>query len=147
MMQKDKTVIDPRKFFPKTYRGHPLPLKTNVDFIQWYDTFFGSSFVFEHHPDVLAAFGEIVGGEYRVTHNDDLYYVPKGTGVELTMDEGSSSVHSLLDVGFYLKHQTQPGDLLMVDEPELNLHPENQRRVARLFARLVNIGIKVFIYW
>jgi ABC-type multidrug transport system ATPase subunit len=33
----------------------------------------------------------------------------------------------------------------MIDEPELNLHPENQRRVARLFVRLVNIGIKVFI--
>jgi predicted ATPase len=33
----------------------------------------------------------------------------------------------------------------MVDEPELNLHPENQRRVARLFARLINLGIKVFI--
>lgn len=39
----------------------------------------------------------------------------------------------------------KPGDLLMVDEPELNLHPENQRRVARLFACLVNLGIKVFI--
>ena len=24
----------------------------------------------------------------------------------------------------------------MVDEPELNLHPANQRRIARLFARL-----------
>jgi ABC-type multidrug transport system ATPase subunit len=33
----------------------------------------------------------------------------------------------------------------MVDEPELNLHPENQRRIAKLFARLINIGIKVFI--
>ena len=33
----------------------------------------------------------------------------------------------------------------MVDEPELNLHPSNQRRVARLFASLVNLGIKVFI--
>jgi len=33
----------------------------------------------------------------------------------------------------------------MVDEPELNLHPENQRRVARLFASLVNLGVRVFI--
>ena len=33
----------------------------------------------------------------------------------------------------------------MVDEPELNLHPENQCRLARLFARLVNLGIKVFV--
>ena len=33
----------------------------------------------------------------------------------------------------------------MVDEPELNLHPENQRRIAQLFARLVNLGIRVFV--
>jgi ABC-type multidrug transport system ATPase subunit len=61
------------------------------------------------------------------------------------MDESSSAVRSLLDLGFYLRHEAKPGDLLMIDEPELNLHPENQRRVARLLARLVNLGIKVFI--
>ena len=61
------------------------------------------------------------------------------------MDESSSAVRSLLDIGFYLRHVAKPGDLLMIDEPELNLHPENQRRVARLFSRLVNLGIKVFI--
>jgi len=61
------------------------------------------------------------------------------------MDESSSAVRSLLDIAFYLRHVAAPGDLLMVDEPELNLHPENQRKIARLFARLVNIGIKVFI--
>ena len=33
----------------------------------------------------------------------------------------------------------------MIDEPELSLHPANQRRIARLFARLVNLGVKVFI--
>jgi ABC-type multidrug transport system ATPase subunit len=33
----------------------------------------------------------------------------------------------------------------MIDEPELNLHPKNQRLMARLFARLANIGINVFI--
>ena len=33
----------------------------------------------------------------------------------------------------------------MIDEPELNLHPANQRRLARLLARLVNAGIRVFV--
>ena len=33
----------------------------------------------------------------------------------------------------------------MIDEPELNLHPENQCRMARLLARLVNLGIRVFV--
>ena len=61
------------------------------------------------------------------------------------MGESSSSVRSLLYVGFYLKHIAQKGDLLMIDEPELNLHPENQRKIARLLVRLVNVGIKVFV--
>ena len=33
----------------------------------------------------------------------------------------------------------------MIDEPELNLHPQNQRKVAQLLAMLVNHGIKVFV--
>ncbi len=61
------------------------------------------------------------------------------------MDERSSSVRSMFDIGFYLRHAAERGDLLIVDEPELNLHPENQRRVARLFATLANLGIRVFI--
>lgn len=32
----------------------------------------------------------------------------------------------------------------MVDEPELSLHIGNQRRIARLFAKLVNLGVRVF---
>ena len=80
-----------------------------------------------------------------VTRNDELYYVPKGKRIKLSMDESSSAVRSLLDIGFYLRHEAERGDLLMIDEPELNLHPENQRRVARLFARLINLGIKVFM--
>ena len=48
-------------------------------------------------------------------------------------------------MGFYLRHVARRGDLLMMDEPELNLHPENQRRIARLFARLINLGVRVFV--
>nr|ART40248.1 K387 [uncultured bacterium] len=33
----------------------------------------------------------------------------------------------------------------MIDEPELNLHPVNQRALARLIAYLVNCGIRVFM--
>jgi len=33
----------------------------------------------------------------------------------------------------------------MIDEPELNLHPDSQRMIARLLVRLVNRGIRVVI--
>lgn len=145
MTQTDKNV-DPMDLLFKVYQDYALPVKVNVDFTRQLETLAKkSSFIADQHPDVLVEFADIIGGEYTVTRNDELYYIPKGKRVKLTMDESSSAVRSLLDVGFYLKHIVKRGDLLIVDEPELNLHPENQRRVARLFARLVNLGIKVFV--
>jgi len=137
---------DPRELLFKNYEDYALPIKQNVSFNQQLENVVKkSSFIADDYPDILADFADIIGGEYKVTQNDQLYYQPKGKRIKLSMDESSSGVRSLLDIGFYLKHEAEVGDLLMVDEPELNLHPENQRRVARLFARLVNLGIKVFI--
>ena len=142
-MEKD---INPFELLSKVYTDYALPVKSNVDFTrQLEDLAKKDSFIAKEHLEILNDFTDIIGGDYLVTKNDELYYVPKGKRIKLTMDESSSAVRSLLDIGFYLRHVATPGDLLMVDEPELNLHPENQRRVARLFARLVNIGIKVFI--
>jgi len=141
------TVINPFQLLFKSYQDYALPVKANVEFTRQLESLSKkSSFITEKHSEVLEDFADIIGGEYQVSRNDELSYIPKGSKrIKLTMDESSSAVRSLLDIGFYLKHMAKPGDLLMVDEPELNLHPENQRRVARLFARLVNIGIKVFI--
>jgi len=142
MRRTDKNM----EFLSKVYQDYALPVKTNVDFMMQLETIAKqSSFISEKHPDLLDDFGDIIGGKYTITQNDELYYIPKGKQIRLSMDESSSAVRSLLDIGFYLRHIAQPGDLLMVDEPELNLHPENQRRIARLFARLVNLGVKVFI--
>ncbi|TAE08452.1 MAG: ATP-binding protein [Oscillatoriales cyanobacterium] len=145
-MGKSNNNINPMQLLFKAYQDYALPIKTNVDFTRELETIVKkSSFIAEEHPDILADFADIIGGQYTVTRNDELYYEPNGKRLKLSMDESSSAVRSLLDIGFYLKHEAQIGDLLMIDEPELNLHPENQRRVARLFARLVNLGIKVFI--
>jgi hypothetical protein len=138
--------INPFELLTKVYSDYALPVKKNVDFTrQLEDLKKQESIISLFHNDLLDDFANIIGGEYLVTKNDELYFVPKGKRIRLTMDESSSAVRSLLDIGFYLRHVAHTGDLLMIDEPELNLHPENQRRVARLFARLVNMGIKVFI--
>ncbi|MEB3341688.1 AAA family ATPase [Okeania sp.] len=138
--------IDPRELLFRGYQDYPLPVEQNVEFTRELETIFKKrSFLYNNHPEVLNDFADIIGGDYTVTSNDELYYLPQGKRVKLSMLESSSAVRSLLDIGFYLKHEAQLGDLLIIDEPELNLHPENQRRVARLFARLINLGIKVFI--
>ena len=138
--------ISPRQLILDSYQTYPAPIEENVDFIRRLeDIAKRQSFIVKEHPKVLSRFADIIGGVYVVTEGDQLSYIPKGAGIALKMAESSSAVRSLLDIGFYLRHVAQKGDLLIVDEPELNLHPENQCRIARLFASLVNIGIKVFI--
>ncbi len=63
----------------------------------------------------------------------------------LGLHMASSTVKSLFGLWFYLENQAKKGDLLMIDEPELNIHPENQREIARMLAKLVNAGINVVI--
>ena len=137
---------DLRKLLFEAYQPYPIPIHYNVEFTHnLEDVAKKQSFLAKEHPEVLADFADIIGGEYTITQDDQLYYTPKGTRDKLTMVESSSAVRSLVEIGFYLRHVARKGDLLMVDEPELNLHPANQRRIARLFARLVNLGVKVFI--
>jgi len=126
---------------------YPTPVKKNVDFIRGLSNIKNKEGLFsKQHPEVLEHFKSIIGGEYKVSKDDEIQFIPNNKkSLKLSLVESSSAVRSLLDIGFYLRHIAQAGDIVIVDEPELNLHPHNQRKVARLFAMLVNYGIKVFI--
>ena len=145
-MSRTDRNIDPLELLFKSYQDYPLPVKVNVDFIRRLeDVAKEDSFIAKEHPRILNDFADIIGGEYIAGSDDMIYFKPTRQRLKLTMDESSSAARSLLDIGFFLRHVAAPGQILMVDEPELNLHPENQRRIARLLARLVNVGVKVFI--
>lgn len=138
---------DPMDLISKIYSsGYALPVRRNVDFIRKIeDLSKNDSFVSREHSEILNDFADIIGGEYKVGR-EGLHFIPdENKRVKLTLGESSSAVRSLLDVGFYLRYAAEKGDLLIIDEPELNLHPCNQRKLARLLSRLVGIGIKIFI--
>lgn len=91
---------------------------------------------------------KLVGGRYDVDAEGNIHFTPRkkrdgGSPPTLDLHMTSSTVKSLFGLWFYLEHQAQPGDVLMIDEPELNLHPSNQRALARLLGRLVNAGLYV----
>lgn len=93
---------------------------------------------------------KIVQGRYEVDAEGDITFTPKkvrGSDASPRMDLhlASSTVKSLFGLWAYLEFDAQPGDVLMIDEPELNLHPSNQRRLARLLAKLVNSGLRVVV--
>lgn len=94
---------------------------------------------------------QIAGGKYEVDADGNIFFTPgvmsrntKGAP-RLGLHVASSTVKSLFGLWFYLEHEAKPGDTLMIDEPELNLHPDNQRKVAKLLVQLVNAGIRIVI--
>lgn len=95
---------------------------------------------------------DLAGGTYKVDRNTGSIefkpYQPRRDGKRtntIGLHISSSAVKSLFGLWFYLEYQAHGGDVLMIDEPELNIHPENQRKIARLFAKLVNAGLHIVI--
>ncbi|HEY7035048.1 MAG TPA: AAA family ATPase [Thermomicrobiales bacterium] len=64
-------------------------------------------------------------------------------GLTLSMQQSSSMVAEWSSLALWLKALLASGALLIIDEPEAHLHPENQRLMARLLVRLVNAGVRV----
>lgn len=81
-------------------------------------------------------------GEYKVKDNKKIVYVTDN-GKELELYTSSSLVKTIVGIIHYLKYFASKGDYFLIDEPELNLHPENQRKIARIFAKMVNNGINI----
>ncbi len=141
---KREADIDPFEIEEAVESAYSLPIRDDVKFNRNISSLIKQEgFVKKHYPEIIKFFDSIVQGTLTYEKNRKLYYKIKGK--KLTIDETSSSIRSLIDIGLYIKHVSRPNDILIIDEPELNLHPENQRKLARLLVKLANIGIKIFI--
>lgn len=67
----------------------------------------------------------------------------KQNGFEVPLLRSSSMVSELAPAVLFIRHRVGRGDLLIIEEPEAHLHPEAQRKVAKMIVRLVRAGVKV----
>jgi AAA domain, putative AbiEii toxin, Type IV TA system len=88
---------------------------------------------------------DVMQGAIQIAEDGEMGFHPEGGSSGISMSLASSSVKALSSLSFYLRHLAQVGDFLIIDEPELNLHPDNQRRVAKLLVRIARSGVKVMI--
>jgi len=85
----------------------------------------------------------IIEGEIIIKSNQIIY--KNENDLELNMGLVSSTVKTLAGFFLYLKYQAQKGDIVFIDEIELNLHPENQRKIVKLINYLSKQRIKFII--
>ena len=72
-------------------------------------------------------------------------YRPDGWSDDLPLMNASSMVSELAPVVLYLRHLVEPGDVLIVEEPESHLHPAKQVEFTRQLAVLVRSGVRVIV--
>lgn len=64
---------------------------------------------------------------------------------QLYVHAAASTVKSLAGLFMFLRSEARPGDVILIDEPEIHLHPDNQIWVARMLAELVNAGLNIIV--
>lgn len=90
--------------------------------------------------------GNILHGKISISKDGDFEFKPKARnsqkiGIHLT----GSVVKTFASLVFYFRHLAQKNDFLVIDEPEINLHPDNQVVIAKIIAKIVNSGFKLMI--
>lgn len=128
------------------------PIKDNINTIRDYDNLSKQkSFLAKNRKKYHAIFDtlhELIGGNFESANGQVFYYPKPEENRERALVPvylASSATKSLFLIDFYINCLAKENGLLLIDEPELNLHPDNQRRMASLLARLVNSGVKVVI--
>lgn len=145
--------IDPIEVISEVYSRYAMPIKDNIDVVRDYDTISKMKSFLQKDSrasaDIAKSVEKIISGNYRLI-GKQVFYVPakernrdKVSPIPIYMT--SSAIKSLVILDMYVRYLAQPNDILIIDEPELNLHPTNQILMAKLLAKLVNSGVKVLI--
>jgi predicted ATPase len=90
---------------------------------------------------------DILGGSVNVDDSgfdQEILYQPSEK-VKLEMTVSSSMVKELAPLVLCLRYLAAPDELLIIDEPEMNLHPAAQVEIIEFLAMLVQAGLKVLI--
>jgi energy-coupling factor transporter ATP-binding protein EcfA2 len=95
--------------------------------------------------DLASELEAFLGGAVAISREGAIGFKPAGGSATIGIHLTSSIVKSLVSLVFYLRHRARKGDLLMIDEPELNLHPDNQRKLARVLTKCVNRGLRLMM--
>ncbi len=144
--EKDSN-FNPFDYLNDVLDRYSVPIKDGIDLMRDIQNVFKrKSFIQEKHPEIIKQFESALGIGYK-NKKDQLYisYKQGRKKVLLPMHLASTSARSLFHFYIYIRHIASEGQLLIFDEPELNLHPKLQIQLTRTLAALSNAGIKILV--
>lgn len=89
---------------------------------------------------------DLLHGKVLISTDGDIQFKPdKSPRTVLPIQMTASMIKTLSSLVVYLKHIARKDDLIIIDEPEVNLHPDNQIILTRILARLMNRGFRLLV--
>ena len=121
----------------------PQPIIDNLEFIRLRDTQ-NTTTQLKNISILHKQLSKLTGGDFSEKSNS-IEFKPLNSNITIPFSMASSSSKSIYLIEKFIKKKAKPGSILIIDEPELNLHIDNQLQMANLLATLVNSGVQVII--
>lgn len=130
---------DMEEYFERTY--YSLPIEEYINFIS------KAKIEYDDKSELIDDLNRNFSlmNSFKFKKDKGKVFFKTETGKELSLHLASSAIKTNFALWVYLSKINKKSNLLMIDEPELNLHPDAQRLMARLIVYLVNNGIKVAV--
>lgn len=122
---------------------YPLPIRQNLRFASDISEIKKTEGLFADFADEIES--ELLHGNHIDVDDDGNVSVQVAKGLAIPLRMAASVAKTLAPLILTLRHKAQPADLLIIDEPELNLHPAAQIAFARIMARMINRGLRLLI--
>lgn len=143
--KKEKEGIDQIEIMMASSKRYPMPIRDNLMVADDIGEIKKKRGEFYDFAETIEK--NLLHGVMSVSGEDDLIFQPRVVrkGYTLPIQITASIVKSMSGLIVYLKHIARKNDLIIIDEPEINLHPEGQLILTRIFAEMANAGFRLLI--
>ncbi len=141
---KSNNNSNPYNLLERRAKRYPLAIRDSLEIAEDLNNIKKFSSDYSFIADILEK--GLLNGKLSVTKDGQLDYSPNNSRkLKIPLHISASIVKSLSSIVLYFRHFAQKGDLIIIDEPELNLHPDSQVILAKIFGIIINSGFKLII--
>jgi hypothetical protein len=138
--------LDKKSLAVKEEQNYPSPIRSLLSIAVQLKSIKDANSNSAYHLLATEIEKNILHGNVAISDEGALQFISeKAQEAVLPVHLSASIVKNISGLLIYLKYQAKDNELLIIDEPEMGLHPNNQILLVRIFARLINNGLRLLI--
>ena len=126
---------------------HQIPEMENIDFeipLVVQDLYYALSVKYKEKESIELDIKDIIDGQFVVDNFGNFIFNKNGENIELINTAMGIKYFGIFQVLLNNNHFYK-GQILILDEPEVHLHPSWQLKLAQIIVKLVKYGLKVIL--